>query len=109
MCFFLFDKPSWLTFGVSIRIPISGKDASSEYKILQTRQELFKGGPGASLVEWRLLTGRKHQLRIHALEGLGAPIFGDWRYGCSKHKSSLEQFARHVNFLMIGHHVTFVL
>lgn len=28
-----------------------------------------------------LLQGRKHQLRLHCAQGLGAPILGDARYG----------------------------
>jgi tRNA pseudouridine32 synthase/23S rRNA pseudouridine746 synthase len=38
---------------------------------------------GRTLVEFRPLTGRTHQLRVHAREGLGAPIVGDPVYGSS--------------------------
>ncbi len=34
-----------------------------------------------TLVEFRPLTGRSHQLRVHAAAGLGAPILGDPLYG----------------------------
>ena len=36
---------------------------------------------GRTLVEFRPLTGRTHQLRVHAREGLGVPIVGDPVYG----------------------------
>jgi tRNA pseudouridine32 synthase/23S rRNA pseudouridine746 synthase len=36
---------------------------------------------GRTLVEFRPQTGRTHQLRVHAREGLGLPIVGDPIYG----------------------------
>jgi len=36
---------------------------------------------GRTLVEFRPRTGRTHQLRVHAAEGLGCPIVGDPVYG----------------------------
>jgi hypothetical protein len=36
---------------------------------------------GRSLIEFRPLTGRTHQIRVHAREGLGAGIVGDRVYG----------------------------
>ena len=36
---------------------------------------------GRSLVEFRPETGRTHQIRVHALEGLGAAVVGDPTYG----------------------------
>ena len=37
---------------------------------------------GQSLVEFRPLTGRTHQIRVHAARGLGAAIVGDPVYRC---------------------------
>ncbi len=49
--------------------------ATTHYRLLQTRGDL-------SLVEVRLETGRKHQIRVH-LAGLGCPVAGDRRYGAT--------------------------
>ncbi len=51
-----------------------GKPARSYWEVLAT--------VGAcTLVRFRPETGRTHQLRVHALEGLGFPILGDPVYG----------------------------
>lgn len=52
-----------------------GRAAVSHHKTLET---LAAGG--ASLVEWRLATGRTHQIRVHARHA-GRPIVGDAAYG----------------------------
>ena len=53
--------------------PAKGKLAHTEYKVLQE-------GKGFSLVEIHLLTGRKHQIRVHFSEK-GHPVVGDRKYG----------------------------
>ena len=45
-----------------------------------TRYRVLRAGEGLSLLEVRLETGRKHQIRVH-LAGLGCPVSGDRRYG----------------------------
>jgi len=47
--------------------------ATSHYRVLKTQDDF-------SLVEVRLGTGRKHQIRVQ-LAGLGCPVVGDRRYG----------------------------
>lgn len=51
-----------------------GKAAISHWELVE---EL---GPH-SLIRFRPETGRTHQLRVHALKGLGAPLLGDPIYG----------------------------
>lgn len=58
-----------------IDAPVNGKPARSRVTTLQVDTQL-----GLSLVEVRLETGRKHQIRQHLL-GLGHAIIGDRLYG----------------------------
>ena len=51
-----------------------GKPARTHYAIQQTL------GPGASVVECRLETGRTHQIRVHCAH-IGHPVIGDPLYG----------------------------
>ncbi len=53
-----------------------GKRAVTEYRVLERRGE-------QTLVEFHPITGRTHQLRLHAAhaEGLNTPIVGDTLYG----------------------------
>lgn len=51
------------------------RHAASRYKLM----EVFADG-GSALVEWRLETGRTHQIRVHA-KYLGIPLLGDEVYG----------------------------
>ncbi len=50
-----------------------GKHAVTNYRVVEPFGY-------TSLVEFRLETGRTHQIRIHALE-MGHPVFGDTVYG----------------------------
>ena len=50
--------------------------------------------PELALVEFRPLTGRTHQLRVHAAAGLGCPIFGDLLYGGGWHRRMCLHAAR---------------
>lgn len=52
------------------------KDAITQYKVLASNTTLQ-----ASLIEFIPLTGRTHQIRIHAAKELGTPIIGDTKYG----------------------------
>ena len=52
-----------------------GKAAVSFYTVLE---ELVQGQ--AALVQWRLGTGRTHQIRVHA-KHIAHPILGDAVYG----------------------------
>ncbi len=56
--------------------PVHGKEAITRWRVLARR-------PDRTLMEFRPLTGRTHQLRVHAAHprGLDAPILGDRIYG----------------------------
>ncbi|KAJ8772664.1 hypothetical protein K2173_027841 [Erythroxylum novogranatense] len=61
--------------------PISrghARHAASRYKVI----EVLAAG-GSALVEWRLETGRTHQIRAHA-KYIGNPLLGDEVYGGTK-------------------------
>jgi len=59
-----------------VRIAADGKQA-------QTHFRRVKKLSGATLVDAQLLTGRTHQIRVHA-QSIGHPLAGDERYGDEK-------------------------
>ena len=54
-----------------------GKPAYTEWRVLGE-------SGGRALVEFRPITGRTHQLRVHAASGIGIPLLGDPVYGDGK-------------------------
>jgi len=54
-------------------------------KIAETEYDLLHVSDKKSLIEYRPLTGRMHQLRVHS-QLLGCSILGDVKYGGEKHK-----------------------
>ncbi len=70
--------------------------AISQYRIL-------KNAGNRSLVEVRLETGRKHQIRVH-LASLGCCVIGDRRYG--KKSDSHHRLALHAGGLLLAHPLT---
>jgi tRNA pseudouridine32 synthase/23S rRNA pseudouridine746 synthase len=52
----------------------NGKPSRTAWRLLAAKD-------GRALVEFRPETGRTHQIRVHAAEGLGAPVAGDPVYG----------------------------
>ena len=53
-------------------------------KCAQTRWRKLGEADGQALVEFTPLTGRTHQIRVHAARGLGAAIVGDPVYGAGQ-------------------------
>ncbi len=76
--------------------PAQGKLSRTEYRVR-------KRTPKFSLLEIDLLTGRKHQIRVH-LAGIGHPVVGDRRYGTPDRKH--RQLALHAQQLAFTHPVT---
>ncbi len=54
--------------------------AAAQGKLSHTAYKVLQASKGLSLVEIKLLTGRKHQIRVHFAEK-GHPVVGDRKYG----------------------------
>lgn len=86
------DEPLWEDRGLFVRIATEGGERAL------THYRLVRGSGKRSLLEVRLGTGRKHQIRVH-LAHLGCPIVGDTRYGVSK----ASRLALHAHRLCLRH------
>ena len=75
--------------------PAQGKLSHTEYTVLKETK-------GFSLLEIRLLTGRKHQIRVHMSEK-GHPVVGDKKYG--KGNDSYGTLALHARSISFTHPV----
>ncbi len=72
-------------------------------KLSHTAYRLVKEQNGLSLVQIRLLTGRKHQIRVHFAEK-GHPVVGDKKYG--RDYASYPNLALHACSLAFTHPVS---
>lgn len=72
-----------------------GKAAITEYEVTEICPD------GSCEVIFRPLTGRTHQLRVHAAHhlGMGQPIIGDMLYGGQAHGSRLHLHAYRIIFI----------
>ncbi|MCR4841783.1 MAG: RluA family pseudouridine synthase [Eubacterium sp.] len=75
----------------------NGKDAVTHYRVL----ERFRSG-AATYMEFRLETGRTHQIRVH-MTSLHHPLLGDPVYGSGKNPYHLEGQALHARSLGFIH------
>lgn len=80
-------------------VPADAKEAITTLTLLRHL------GPGASLVEARLETGRTHQVRIHLAES-GHPILGDAVYGGPNIARRAPRLCLHASVLGFEHPVT---
>lgn len=71
----------------------AGRDARTHFRVIE-------GGADCSLLEVRLETGRKHQIRVH-LQAIGHPIVGDTVYGSKV--TGLDRLALHARTLGFVH------
>jgi tRNA pseudouridine32 synthase/23S rRNA pseudouridine746 synthase len=68
-----------------------GKPSITRFRVIgETKQ--------GTRVEFVPVTGRTHQLRVHAVEGLGMPILGDRLYGCVAAATQLHLHAQELHF-----------
>jgi 23S rRNA pseudouridine1911/1915/1917 synthase len=92
---------SWLAENSTLKVYATtpgpnAKQAISHYRVLKTFGTY-------SLVEVRLETGRKNQIRVH-LADLGYPIIGDRKYGARA--NPFGRIALHARLLSFNHPVT---
>lgn len=73
------------------------RPATMHYRLLQTRD-------GLSLLELRLETGRKHQIRVQLATQLGCPVAGDRRYGATS--DPCRRLALHAGGIALIHPAT---
>lgn len=74
-----------------------GKKAVTEWKRLSVE---ITGGRTVTRVRFKPLTGRTHQIRVHAASGLGHPVLGDRLYG---DEHSADRLCLHAQSLTITH------
>jgi RluA family pseudouridine synthase len=82
--------------------PTKGRLSHTAYRVIRDTKEF-------SLLEVNLLTGRKHQIRVH-LASIGHPVLGDEKYGGRKKACSrLALHAKSITFThpMSGKRLTF--
>jgi 23S rRNA pseudouridine955/2504/2580 synthase len=83
----------------TVRVDASGKEAASDFRVVQFFGHL------ATLLEVQLITGRTHQIRVHAAYA-GHPVAGDEKYGDPDYNKQLRALG--LNRLVLhAHSVSF--
>ena len=77
--------------------------ASERTRHAVTRYRILKRGGGRTLVELTLVTGRRHQIRVH-LADAGCPVVGDEKYGAKTDPA--KRLALHACRLAFRHPAT---
>jgi 23S rRNA pseudouridine1911/1915/1917 synthase len=76
--------------------PDDGQKAITHYKVIKTQKQF-------SLLDVKLETGRKNQIRVH-MKDIGHPVTGDKKYGAKQ--NPLGQMGLHARVLSFKHPVT---
>ena len=92
---------SWLKETRTFKVYSNPTDNGGQKAI--TRYQRLQMGAQYSLLELRLETGRKNQIRVH-MEEIGHPVAGDKKYGAST--NPLKRLGLHAVKLTIIHPVT---
>ncbi len=89
--------------GVFKMYSATNPEQKKEGKLSKTEYKVLKQNETHSLVELNILTGRKHQIRVH-LADKGCPVVGDKKYGDSgKGEKGVKRLALHAAKLSIKH------
>jgi 23S rRNA pseudouridine955/2504/2580 synthase len=83
----------------TVRVDAGGKEAASDFRVVQFFGSL------ATLLEVQLITGRTHQIRVHAAYA-GHPVAGDEKYGDPDYNRQLRAFGLQRIFLH-AHSISF--
>jgi RluA family pseudouridine synthase len=75
----------------------------SKGKLSHTAYKVFEEINGFTMVDVHLITGRKHQIRVHFAE-MGHPVVGDKKYGPDEGVS--KRLALHARSIMFNHPFT---
>ncbi len=78
----------------------NGKPSMTHFRVL---------GGNSTRIEFQPITGRTHQLRVHAAQGLGSAIVGDRLYGDPTSTDRLHLHARDLQFIHPIHGNTIAL
>ncbi len=84
----------------TVMVAANGKPAASEFSVVQFFGNL------ATLLEVRLLTGRTHQIRVHAAYA-GHPVAGDEKYGEAEFNAQLRKDFGLRRLFLHAHSVSF--
>lgn len=79
---------------------VRSSQSAARGKRSSTKFEVVRRGDGFSLLDVSLVTGRKHQIRIHLAEH-GLPIFGDKKYGVRRDR--VRRLGLHAKSLSFDH------
>src|SRR5918995_7083410 len=91
---YLLENKAHLVYSTSDRS--KGRLARTAYRVLKQTEDF-------ALLEVDLLTGRKHQIRVH-LADIGHPIVGDTKYG--KENKGYRRLALHAYSISVTHPFT---
>jgi tRNA pseudouridine32 synthase / 23S rRNA pseudouridine746 synthase len=90
----------------TINLPLAPDEKHRPYQIVdrqrgkpsQTRYRVIAPVTSPTRIEFQPVTGRTHQLRVHAAIGLGAAIVGDRLYGQASEGERLHLHAKSIQF-----------
>jgi tRNA pseudouridine32 synthase / 23S rRNA pseudouridine746 synthase len=90
----------------TIALPLAPDQTNRPHQIVdhqngkpsQTLYRVIDQSNGQARIEFQPITGRTHQLRVHAAIGLGAAIVGDRLYGATTEDQRLQLHAKCLQF-----------